>query len=122
MTYRLLSVTISLLLVCQAMPALTIEQIAAKATQIPIGGVVEVKTRSGKWKGQLLSLDSAGVTVRTAQKDSTITDRTFAFTDMKDIKAIDTSSRATKGLAVIGGVMLVWMIVAIIITAAAGGA
>lgn len=117
-----LSLTISLLLVCQAAPAMTTEQITLKATQIPIGGIVEVKTRTGKWKGQLLSLDSTGVTVRTALKDSSITDQAIAFADMKDIKAVDTSSRATKGFAIFGGVMLVWMIVGAIIFAAAGGA
>ena len=102
--------------------AATIDQLRQTAVQIPLGSVVEVKLISGKLRGQLLSLDQEGVKVRTAPNPQQVVEQDVPFAQMKNIKQVDTSSRATKGLAVFGGVMLVWMIVFGIIYAAAGGA
>ena len=122
MIRQLLALTLAALILPSPAKCLTAEQVSQKASQIPIGSVVDVKAKSGKLRGQLLAVESTGVVVRTAQKDGPVVEKAVAFTEMKDIKFVDTSDKTTRGLASFGGGMLVLVIISIIITSVAGGA
>lgn len=121
MIRQVLALAVAALLLPAPARCLTQEQMTRKATQIPVGSVVDVKSKAGKVRGQLLAVEAAGVVIRTAAKQGPVIEQAVSFAEMKDIRLVDTNNRATKGLAVFGGVVLVWMIAGSIIMAAAGG-
>lgn len=98
------------LLAAHPAAALTAEQLSQKATQIPIGSIVNVKLMNGRAKGQLLSVDSTGVVVRGADLQGAVVEQAIPFAEMKDIRW---RNRPNAGKVVLITLGVVWLVLAV---------
>ncbi len=97
------------LLAAHPAAALTAEQLSQKATQIPVGSIVNIKLMKGRAKGQLLSVDSMGVVVRGTDPQGLVVEQTIAFSEMKDIRWQNQPNTTKSTLIAIG---VVWLVLA----------
>lgn len=112
MIRQTLCLGLTMLLMTESVAATNQEILLRKATRIPIGAVVEVRAYSRKFRGQLLSVDAAGITVRTVTTEGSLIMREVGFAEMESVRQVLPHERRKRVVTVLAVLALVFLFVA----------